>query len=94
MGLIILSPLLALSCASANMELVAKAAAYDNYYTASYEHKCRPNPTEEPCKSCKATINDGEWKVRVANTNLVVGVLPPQEVKELEQLILDLQRCP
>lgn len=84
---------IASSC-SPNKDMVDKATAYDTYYTASYEHKCKPNPTEEPCKSCKATINSGEWKIKTANINAKLGTLPPAEKAELEALIEALKGCP
>jgi hypothetical protein len=68
---------------------VDKATAFDTYYTASYEHKCKPNPQEEPCKTCKQIINDAEWKIVTANTNAKLGTMPPAETVELQNVIRD-----
>lgn len=93
--LLVVAGCMSVACTSSNTKLVDRVTAYDNYYTASYEHKCPPNPQTEPCKTCKATINDAEWKVRTANLNAQLGTIPPKEKVELEAVVADLEaHCP
>lgn len=78
-----------------NARLVAKVGASEQYYAASYQHKCQGtgNPPAA-CKPCQAILNDGIWKAQVADANLKIGYLPPAEIVELDELLDSLAQCP
>jgi hypothetical protein len=85
--------LAAVSCISPEMKLVAKATAYQGYAQELYENRLKLKPAGSPEReACKATVNDGVWQVKIANTNQKLRVLTPDQKAGLEELIVALER--
>lgn len=81
-------------CQSSGFHLVAKATATATYYQSSYQWKCLDQVGPVACRPCQRAVNDAAKMIPVANAVQKIGPLPPQEVSELQDLILRLEQCP
>ncbi len=86
--------LAAVSCVSADKNLVANATASFMFHEEAYEWVCVGHQGPAECQPCYASLIHGRRQIKLANDVYKVGKMPKAESDGLKQLIRDLERCP